>query len=305
MSASSLNSSLNPVVGALSNQIFISNVQISQAHNTVTGGTAQSVAGVVLEGVTFTQAAGLATVGGTITLGATVASQSNQALIYETIAPAPVVTSIAPFATTISAGATATVQVGVGAVQFSQFTGGTQTVTLASISITETGALATDLSTTVSPDGSVANTFAASSGINVTVTSAALSDPAVADIEFISNNGATAAFDGTVANFAGGTATFTLTNAQVTYTGTTLVQLAYSGTTGISPALAGTVSVAFQHRRQQPGCSWHCFGCHSGDQPWWSEYANRLGEQWFRDRASRLMSASTTLARCLRQRRSS
>jgi len=247
MSAASLNPSLNPVVGALNNQIFISNVQISSANNTVGGGTAQSVSGVVLEGVAFTNAAGLATAGGSISLGATVASQANQNLVYETIASAPVVTSAAPLTTTVSAGTAASVAVGSGTTQFTAFTSGGLTVTLTSIAITSTGALATDLSTTVSADGSVAGTFAGSDGINVTVTSPALSDPAAVSLVVYSSAAGAPAVNSnlTAANFSAGSATFSLSNTAVTYAGSLAVQLTYSGTTAISAAAAGTVTLAY------------------------------------------------------------
>jgi len=246
VSAASLNG-LAPTVSALGNQIFISNVQVSFPTGSITGvGSYASAAlvGVILDGITFTNAAGLATAGGTISIGATVASQSNQAQIYETIASAAIVTSQAPISTTISAGTAASVAVGSGTTQFVAFSSGGSTITLASIAITGTGALTTDLSTTITADGSVAGTIAASDGINVTVVSTALSDPAAASLT-VATNGTVVFSNATVANFSAGTATFSLSNTSVTYSGTVLVNLQYSGTTAISAAAAGTAALTY------------------------------------------------------------
>ncbi|TAK99884.1 MAG: hypothetical protein EPO08_15175 [Rhodospirillaceae bacterium] len=246
--AATLNAGLAPTISALGNQIFISNVQVSGIGSI--NGFNQSngslfIGGVVLEGVSFTNVAGLATAGGTITLGATVASQSNQAQIYETVTPAAVVTSVAPLTTTIAAATAASVAVGTGTTQFTTITGGGVTITLANIAITGTGALGTDLSTPVSPDGSVVNSTAASDGINVVVTSPALSDPAAVSVTVLNNVGGTAYSNVTVANFSGGSATFSLSNTATTYTGSLSVTLTYSGTTAISAAAAGTASLTY------------------------------------------------------------
>jgi hypothetical protein len=242
-SASDLNVGVAPTVSALANQLFISNVAISFSSSIAGLSTASAtLVGVVLEGVQFSNVAGLATAGGSISLGLTVASQANQSQIFETIAATPVVTAAAPFTTTVSAGTATSVAVGTAPTQFTQLTGSSLTLTLASIAVTGTGTVGTDLATAVTADG-IGGTQAAASLMQVSVSSAALSDPAAVSVQAFTNAFSTVI--GTLANFSGGTATFTLAPATVTFSTSTSVSVQYSGTTAISAAAAGSVSVTF------------------------------------------------------------
>jgi len=232
-------------VSELGTNIFIDNLHIT-ANSSITGftqGTA-SIAGVILEGVHFTNLAGMSTVGGSINLAATVYSQSNQVVALETGTAGTVVTSVAPLISSVTPGTAATVAIGNLPTQFTQLSGANPgTLTLATISITGVGALATDLSTTVTADGA-GGTAAASGTLNITVNSTVFTDPALTEVAVQGSAGAVVVE--TLANFASGTGTFSILPAAFTYSGaSTSIVVAYSGTTAISAALAGTATIAF------------------------------------------------------------
>lgn len=235
-----------PSVSALASTLFIQNLQLTSSAS-VDGGGSLTLGGVVFQGVTFNNASGLATSGGTISLQASVASQTSPSLVYETTSGTTIVSSAAPLAVSVS-GTAGTVKVGTAPSQFTTLSSATDSLslTLATVAITSTGAVGTDLSIALDADGSDAGFSPASGSVNVTVTSAALSDPAVSKLIV-----ATSTKVQTVATlsqftpgvFTAGTVTFTLTQGTNTYATSFNVILAYDGSTAISAAsTAGTVT---------------------------------------------------------------
>lgn len=234
-----------PSVSALASTLFVQNLQLT-ATATIGGGLAASLGGVVLSGVTFTNASGLATSGGTIALQASVASQTNSSLVYETAASSTVVSSAAPLAVSASS-SSATVKVGTAPSQFTTFSGSNSlSLTLATVNITSTGAVGTDLSIALDADGTTAGYNASSASVNVTVSSAALSDAAVTKLIVTAhdkNQAIAGVSQFTPGVFTAGTVTFTLTAGSNTYDSSFNVILAYDGSTAISAvSTAGTVS---------------------------------------------------------------
>jgi hypothetical protein len=251
--AATLNVGTPPTISSLSNTVFISGAQVSLGTGTlgaaVSPGT-QSIGGILLSPISFTNLSSLSTVGGSISLGATVASHTNASLVYETVGAGAVVTSAAPVVSVVNALSAASVSA-TASPQFTTFTGGSTSVILASISITGTGTVGSDLSAPIDADGGTsglaAGATAAAGSLNVTLTSAALSDANASSISVVSKTSGKvqiAANTLTKSSFGLGSITFSLAAGSQTYDGTTYVQLAYNGTTAISAAAAGTVSAA-------------------------------------------------------------
>jgi hypothetical protein len=200
---------------------------------------------VLFSGVSFNNASGLASVGSTIAVSGLVYNANNTSQTFESITAANVVVSVAPVTVAITTGGTFTANASSTPVAFSYSGGAVVTMALAVVDISGTGALAADLSN-IAVDESTSTTLQLISSIQVTVAAAALSQGAATSF-FTNAGGGTGAgpgvFNGTVANFSGGVATFSV-NAGGGFT-SFVVNVAFSGTTALTAASAGTVTVAF------------------------------------------------------------
>jgi hypothetical protein len=227
--------------GGLSNKI--------SATNGANTNTSASYAGVIFSGVSFNNAAGLASVGGTIGLSGIVYNANNASQQFETIAATNVITSIAPIVASVVAAGTATASASSTPVAFSYFSTSTAvptgvlTVILAVVDISSTGALAADLTTAVLPEAAAGAAAQGISSIQVTVTSGALTQAAVQSVSVNGVNGGAGIQNATISNFSAGVATFSI-NSNSGFTSFS-ISVAFSGTTALSAAAAGTVSVSF------------------------------------------------------------
>jgi hypothetical protein len=233
-------------VGILSSQIQITGC-VSSSFSVTTGAntnTSFALSGIVLSGLVYTAATNLATVGNTITLGGGVNESANPSNQFEAITSTAVVASVNSAAVS-TATATVTVNQGAGATPFVTVSqtlganvGGGLTIALAEVNITGVGA--------------VDNTFtavgqSAAGGLSLTLNSAALADPAIANVRFIHEGGNSIATATTLTS----TATFSntsLTSAAIylnTAVGTNYVQVEYNGTTSLTGGAAGTLSGTF------------------------------------------------------------
>jgi hypothetical protein len=222
--------------GGLSNKIS----QTNGALNDVSA----SYGGVLFSGVSFNNASGLASIGSAIGISGLVYNANNTSQTFETITAANIAVSASPVTVTVGSGGTFTANASSTPVAFSYFSAAVVTMALAYVDITGTGALAADLSAVALADAAAGATQTISS-IQVTVTSGALTQAAVTGI-FANNGGpvlANGMYNGTVANFSAGVATFSVNN-QAGFT-SFVIQVSFSGTTALSAASAGTVTVAF------------------------------------------------------------
>ena len=204
--------------------------------------------GILLSGIIFTNASGMATAGTTITLSGEVNDNANPSVVLETITSGTVLTSAAPVTATVTAGASAVTDPTTTPGAFKSFSSpnsGQLSITLATVLITSTGAVGTNLALLVTPDGS--GNQAASSSVTITVTSASLTDDATASAT-LSNTSNTVTL--TPAALTSGSGAFSLTaangydsNGAADQTQTINVQ--FDGTHAINAAAAGTVTVAF------------------------------------------------------------
>ncbi len=212
------------------------------------GGNANGSAqygGVLFSGVSFNNASGLASAGAAIGVNGLVYNANNTSQTFENITAANIATSVAPIIAVITSGGTATANASATPVAFSYFTTGTNTLSglasqiLAFVELSGSGAYAADLATLVRPSGAAGASQGVSS-LSVTVTSTELSQAATLAVW---TNTSTALYNGTVANFSAGVATFSI---QPT-TGFTsfYIAVAFSGTTALAAASAGTVTLAF------------------------------------------------------------
>jgi len=222
--------------GGLSNKIS----QTNGANNNVSA----SYGGVLFSGIGFNNASGLAAVGSAVSVNGLVYNANNTSQTFENITAANVVVSAAPVVVTVGSGGTATASASATPVAFAYFTTGSgaigiTSVQLAYVDITGTGVMSADLTNQALADAANGSTQTISS-IQVTVTSTELSQPAV---QSLSVNTTAGIFNGTVANFSAGVATFSINN-QAGFT-SFVIQVAFSGTTALQAASAGTVAVAF------------------------------------------------------------
>jgi len=223
--------------GGTSNKISATN----GAANDVSAG----YGGVLFSGVSFNNASGLASAGATIGVTGLVYNANNTSQTFENISSANVVVSATPILATVTAGGTATASASATPVAFAYFTTGTNTLAgvssqiLAFVELSSNATFAADLTTQVRSSGAAGASQGVSS-LSVTVTSTELSQASVLAIWTNTN---TALYNGTVANFSAGVATFSIQPA----TGFTsfYIAVSFSGTAALSAASAGTVALAF------------------------------------------------------------
>jgi len=251
----------DPTVTFLNTRVTLSNVQMASATGTYSGVasvTALRLGGVVLNGVTFASASGLATSSGSISLQTTVNVQGDTTDIIESQAATALITAAAPLTTSVATPTTAVVNASSTPDLYTNFSnfGGGSTMTLATVHITSTGALGTALATVLTTGSG----SAIAGALSVTVQSTAISDTALVagfgstggvriergtqdttnTLTALLNNGAF-----TRGTFSSGTFTFTLSRANVTFTGTINVILTYTNGSAINAAAAGTVTASY------------------------------------------------------------
>jgi len=186
-------------------------------------------------GIQYTNANGLATAGTSIALSGIVRGQSNNT--FETITSRNVVTSAAGVTDTISANSTLTIN-NLATPAFTSLSGGVTTGRLGNILITATGAVSTDLSTTLLTDTLLA------AGIEITVTHGVLADTATDAITVTGTaTGASYAVTVIASAFNGNVASFNFTAGSIL--GSFDVNVVFDGSTAISDWTAGTVAVAY------------------------------------------------------------
>ncbi len=237
-------------VTPLVDKILLSTCQLSNAAglSATLGNTAAIGAfagGLQLSGVIFKGGSALATAGNSISLSGTLNDNGNPTILLENITSGAVVTSTAPITTIVTAGATAVTNAATTPAAFKSLStpnSGQLSVNLATVVITGSGALGTDLTTAITPDGGAGQ--GAATTVTITVTSAALSDDAT-----VSATRANGVLTTTLtpAAFSTGTATFSLTAANQfdVAANTQTINVQFDGTHAINAAAAGTVSVAY------------------------------------------------------------
>ena len=200
--------------------------------------------GLKLSGMVLNNASGLATAGGSVSLSGTINDNASPTVLIENITSGALVTSAAPIVTTVTPTAAAAVtNPATTPAAFKSLNtpfAGSLSITLATVNITASGALGTDLATLVTPDA--AGGLAASSSVTVTVTSSVLSDDATTTA-VMTNAGATVTL--TPAAFSTGTAAFSLANLYSGANGLQTINTTFDGTSAINAAAAGTVAVAY------------------------------------------------------------
>jgi hypothetical protein len=230
-------------VTKLVNQIFVENCKLTLSQTL--GAASANIGGLLLKGVAFDTASGLATAGASISLAGQVVLDGTTTVL-ETITSGNVVTSAAPLTATVQGGsvtanATATPTPYVNLV--ASTVGGGTSLTLASISITATGALATDLSLLViADDNGAAQSTVGTTALDITLTSPILSDAALTSVVLSDNDSVLSTK--TAAAFSGTTVTFNVlaATAGVTYASSATVTVNFNGTAAIASAAAGTIS---------------------------------------------------------------
>ena len=197
-------------------------------------GASASLDGMRISGVVFDEANGLSTVGNSIALSGLVRGQSGNT--FETLSSATLVTSQNGLSTTASAGSTLTINNSADP-PFSSLTGGSTTGSLGTVRATATGAIATDLSTTILAAAAFATTM------EFTITHGVLTDGAVTGLDVEEDAGATTTFSIIPSSFVGSVASVNITGAAVL--GSYDIQVNFDGSAAINAWSAGTVDVAF------------------------------------------------------------
>jgi hypothetical protein len=239
----------------LVSKIIIDGCQLGTATTPFTGTTGSgnnasaAAAGILLSGVTFNTANTLASVGNSITLSGSVYNTTNPSQSFESITSGAIITSAAPLTASVSACSNVVASPIATPAAFDYLsttnltTSNVLTMCLATVTITSSGALSSNLK-----PGAFAGIDSVASSVQITVTDTALGSAAVGSVELLNPAGTVllgGSFlnNGTVANFAGGAATFSL--ATVGNASNFTVQLAFTGSTPIPAAAAGNVTVAF------------------------------------------------------------
>jgi hypothetical protein len=202
--------------------------------------------GLKLSGMVLNNGSALATAGNSVSLSGTINDNAAPTVLIENITSGALITSAAPITTTVTPTAAAAVtNPATTPAAFKSLTtpnAGQISITLATVNITASGALGTNLATLVSPDGNAG--IAGSSSVTVTVVSTTLSDDAALTAT-MSNAGATVTL--TPAAFSTGTAAFSLAAAAgyETLNAVQTINVQFDGTNAINAASAGTVAVAY------------------------------------------------------------
>jgi|GEM_PF-4999984 len=210
-----------------------SSITLSNCTLTAFTGTG-SIVGLIISNVVFDNATGLATAGGSIALtGSVTLIPSNSS--FDATASQAVLTSRNSLTATVAAATPSQINVGASP-SFSRLANGSLTVTLATINITQTGSLGSDLTSLVT------GATAVGAANSIKLTSAALTDDATTKSEAVLATAANSA-SRTLTSFGAGFVTFTFAAAAVQDTYSLTVN--FNGTSQIDNAAAGSVDVTF------------------------------------------------------------
>lgn len=190
----------------------------------------------ILSGLQFNEANGLATAGASISLSATVTDGAGTTT-FETIGSGAIITSADSLETTITAGGTINLS-NTATPAFSTLTNGTTFGSLGNVKVSASTATGTDLSAALAASASLLSSF-----IEYTVTHGVLTDAATTQLR--GTDGGTATVTTVIASsFNGNVASFTLTgDSQIV--GSFDITVQFDGTTAIQNWTAGTIDVAF------------------------------------------------------------
>lgn len=198
--------------------------------------------GIKFTGVTFNNASSLASAGGTVVLTGRVYNPQNTSQTFEASTTGTVMTSAAPYKTTVTAGATATASATTTPVAFSSLSqpnDGSLSMRLVSLQITGSGALGNQLTAASLVAATVAGTT------SISVASSVLSSTAVQHVRLDAAAGGVAAML-TLANFSGGTVTFTVNNGLWANGNSANVVVSFTNSQAIPAAAAGTLTATVQ-----------------------------------------------------------
>jgi hypothetical protein len=199
--------------------------------------------GIKFSGVTFNSASGLATAGSTVQLTGRVYNPTNTSQVFEASSTGTIITSANPFRVNVTAGTNGTASATVTPVAFASLSApndGSLSLRLVTIQITGTGARGDGLSTA----SGIATTSALTA--SVSVASSIFSSSAVQNVKLEAANGTTQT---TLANFSGGTVTWSIDNLWVGGNSANVV-VSFTGSTAIPAAAAGTVTTSFTASQQ-------------------------------------------------------
>lgn len=205
-----------------------------------TGGTVDTL---IISGLQFNEANGLATAGSSISLSGTVFN-SDRTSTFETITSGAVVTSADSLETTVTAGSTLNL-LNTTTPAFSTLSGGTAFGSLGNVKVSRTAAFGTDLSTQLGTSATNLTSF-----VEFTVTHGVLTDAATTNIT-VTPAGETAVavtptqFNGNIASFG--------FDSDSTVLGSFDITVNFTGSTTISAWSAGTIDVAFTAGTQAAG----------------------------------------------------
>ncbi len=200
------------------------------AISSITGGGFITANGVLITGVSFTQAGGLATAATSISLSADITVGST---VFDTTAAAAEITSRDTFTVSGVIGTPASIDVAASKGAFTAISTSVNSAALGTITISVNPALATDLSTLV-------NGAAATASAEVKLTTAITTDDATNQFRLTGTNTQL-----TVSVFQAGSVTFSLPATAFSSTDRYTVNVDFNGTKEIDAAAAGTAAVTF------------------------------------------------------------
>ncbi|MEQ8508752.1 MAG: hypothetical protein RIB43_07095 [Rhodospirillaceae bacterium] len=206
--------------------------------NCLGSSTSGRVDALILSGITYDEANGLATAGANISISGLVVGTTSRTT-FETIASTNVVTSVNSLTGSVTAGGTLNISNTATPTAFSKLTGAATTGSLATVN------------STVNPSvvngtlAAFANVSSQSSTVELTVTHGVLTDAATTKLQVSEIGVATATLGSfTPTTTAGSVASFNIT-AEANLTGSFDVEVQFNGSTAISEWAAGTVAIAF------------------------------------------------------------
>lgn len=215
-------------------QLLTERIILENCRSSATG----RIDAMILSGITYDEANGLATAGANISISGLVVGTTSRTT-FETIASTNVVTSVNSLAGSVTAGTVLSISNTATPTAFSKLTGAATTGSLARVNSTLNPSVV---------NGSLAafaNVSSQSATVELTVTHGVLTDAATTKLQISEIGVATA----TMASFtptttAGSVASFNITT-EARLTGSFDVEVQFNGSTTISEWAAGTVAIAF------------------------------------------------------------
>jgi len=207
--------------------------------NTTGVGTGYRVHGMVMTGVTFNTASGLATAGTSVSLTGRVYNPDNTSQIFEASSTGNILTATVPLQVRVVAGTGVTASATTTPTAFVNLslpTNGSLSLVLATIIVSATGALGATLAAASASAANLAGTT------SITVSSSIMTSASVRKVNLDATSGSVSLSVNTAANFSSGTVTFSLDNTVWTGGNSADVKVIFQGTTSIPAAAAGTVT---------------------------------------------------------------